>query len=99
MLNACTVASLEGGWIIASIVDYRIMRATTILSLVGSTAAAASSSSSIRGEKKFMMREQFERELSGSGDLNFDDDFWAYDQGEMETVWDDYSMEPKKCMI
>lgn len=47
----------------------------------------------------YKVREQFERELSGSGDYSFDDDFWAYDQGSMDTLWDDYSMMPKKCMI
>lgn len=50
-------------------------------------------------KKKFVEKRQFERALSGSGDINFDDDFWAYDQGSMDVVWDDYALEPHKCMI
>lgn len=43
---------------------------------------------------------QFERALSGSGDvMSFDDDFWSYDQGSMDTYWADYAIVPKKCMI
>jgi len=43
---------------------------------------------------------QYERALSGSGDvMSFDDDFWSYDQGSMDTYWADYAIMPKKCMI
>lgn len=70
------------------------MRATTILSLLGTAAAAASNH-----KKVAYKREQFERELSGSGDISYDDDFWAYDEASMDVVWDDYSLMPKKCMI
>ena len=75
------------------------MRATTILPLlVGRTAASFSGNGAGEG-KRVVYKEQFERALSGSGDISYDDDFWAYDQGSMDVVWDDYSIDPKKCMI
>jgi len=73
------------------------MRAATFLSLLGSSTAAAASS--VRGEDKIIFKEQFERALSSSGDISFDDDFWAYDEGSMDVTWDDYSIEPKKCIV
>mmetsp|Transcript_31311 Transcript_31311/g.53467 ORF Transcript_31311/g.53467 Transcript_31311/m.53467 type:complete len:380 (+) Transcript_31311:60-1199(+) len=73
------------------------MRATTILSILGSGTAAAASSSTRGGEKVY--KKQFERALSGSGDISFDDDFWGYDTQSMDVVWDDYSIIPEKCMI
>mmetsp|Transcript_3107 Transcript_3107/g.6437 ORF Transcript_3107/g.6437 Transcript_3107/m.6437 type:complete len:375 (-) Transcript_3107:337-1461(-) len=72
------------------------MRATNLLSLFGGVAAAASLT---RGDDNRIFKEQSERALSGSGDMSFDDDFWAYDEGSMDVVWDDYSVEPKTCMI
>ena len=82
------------------------MRATIILSIIGgasSSVVASASSGHVRAETKtkrvYKKREQFERALSGSGDIDFDDDFWAYDEGSMDVVWDDYSIEPKSCMI
>lgn len=82
------------------------MRATIILSIIGgasSSVVASASSGHVRSETKtkrvYKKREQFERALSGSGDIDFDDDFWAYDEGSMDVVWDDYSIEPKSCMI
>lgn len=75
------------------------MRATTILPLlVGRTAASFSRNSAGEG-KRVVYKEQFERALSGSGDISYDDDFWGYDQGSMDVMWDDYSIDPKKCMI
>ena len=79
------------------------MKGATLLS-IGCCAATAAAASNVRGQhqkvhKKVVFKEQAERALSGSGDISFDDDMWAWDQGDMETVWDDYSMEPKKCMI
>lgn len=79
------------------------MKAATVVTLLaGASSAAASSKTTMRGnnnKKKFVEKRQFERALSGSGDINFDDDFWAYDQGSMDVVWDDYALEPHKCMI
>lgn len=50
--------------------------------------------------KNYKDQHQFERALSGSGDvMSFDDDFWSYDQGSMDTYWADYAIVPKKCMI
>ncbi|KAL7547917.1 hypothetical protein ACHAWF_011189 [Thalassiosira exigua] len=82
------------------------MRATTVLSLSlvggGAAAVAAASPAPRRTKDKETFREehQSERALSGSGDdISYDDDFWAYDVGSMDTVWDDYAMEPLTCMI
>lgn len=72
--------------------------AAIIVPLLGG--AAAASSSARRGERRMVFNgRQYERALSGSGDMNFDDDFWAYDTGSMDVVWNDYSIEPKRCMI
>lgn len=76
--------------------------------LVGRTAANAASSTrgasaggyAAANEIVYKAHHQFERALSGSGDvMSFDDDFWSYDQGSMDTYWADYSIMPKKCMI
>jgi len=68
------------------------MRAISIASLlIGINAAGA-----VRGGEE---QHQFERALSSSGDMSFDDDFWAYDEGSMSVMWDDYAMIPKTCMI
>mmetsp|Transcript_8605 Transcript_8605/g.15593 ORF Transcript_8605/g.15593 Transcript_8605/m.15593 type:complete len:83 (-) Transcript_8605:45-293(-) len=82
------------------------MRANTILPLVGiniSIAGAAASATGVSppfgGNIKRIFKGQNERALSSSGDMSFDDDFWAYDSGSMDVTWDDYSMEPKQCMI
>ena len=62
---------------------------------------ALTTASAVTGESTGLRyKDQIERELSGSGDMiSFDDDFWAYDDGSMETYWDDYSIKPLKCMI
>ena len=77
------------------------MRSTTLLPLLVGTAAASSTRKHGSGEtgNKRVYKEQNERALSSSGDIDFDDDFWAYDQGLMDVVWDDYLIDPKKCMI
>ena len=75
------------------------MRSATLLPLLVGSAAASSGRNHGGESQRVYKREQFERALSGSGDIDFDDDFWAYDQGSMDVVWDDYSIEPKKCMI
>lgn len=80
------------------------MRATTLITMASGAAAASSSASSsslVDGSvRRLRDASQFERALSGSGDIEFDDDFWAWDADQsMDTVWDDYSMEPKMCMI
>lgn len=75
------------------------MRATTFLSVVGGGAVAAASSIHGKGKDKRVFKDQFERALSDSGDMSFDDDFWGYDQGSTDVYWDDYSMEPKACMV
>lgn len=78
------------------------MRATgilSVLSVLGGGAVAAASSIHGEGKHERALRDQFERALSDSGDISFDDDFWGYDQGSMDVYWDDYSMEPKRCMI
>ena len=68
--------------------------------LVGSAANAAAATFTRGGVETRTYKDQFERALSGSGDMmSFDDDFWSYDVGSMETYWADYSMMPKKCMI
>ncbi|KAL3765822.1 hypothetical protein ACHAWU_002617 [Discostella pseudostelligera] len=76
--------------------------------LVGRTAANAASSTrgasaggdAAANEIVYKDHHQFERALSGSGDvMSFDDDFWSYDQRSMDTYWADYSIMPKKCMI
>jgi hypothetical protein len=76
--------------------------------LVGRTTATAASSTrggvaaagSDANEIVYKDHHQFERALSGSGDvMSFDDDFWSYDQGSMDTYWADYSIVPKKCML
>ena len=72
------------------------MKAATILTLAAGVGSAAAAKKQTR---KFVEKRQFERALSGSGDIEFDDDFWGYDQGSMDVVWDDYSIEAKKCMI
>jgi len=72
------------------------MKAATILTFAASVGSAAATKKQTR---KFVEKRQFERALSGSGDIEFDDEFWGYDQGSMDVVWDDYSIEPKKCMI
>ncbi|KAL7539422.1 hypothetical protein ACHAXR_009282 [Thalassiosira sp. AJA248-18] len=81
------------------------MRASTILTLLGGAVVSSSAASSnTRGKKTERVKQQrrnhqIERALSGSGDIEFDDDFWAYDVGDMDTVWDDYAIEPKQCLI
>ena len=89
------------------------MRGAIILSILGTAAATASAAggggvvvgSNSEEEQqrrlKFISKEQHqnERELSGSGDMSFDDDYWAWDEGSMDVYWDDYSIDPKKCMI
>jgi hypothetical protein len=85
---------------------------TILISLLASSAAATSStrgaSAAADGaheQSSTMMNYkdshfQYERALSGSGDvMSFDDDFWSYDQGSMDTYWADYAIMPKKCMI
>lgn len=67
------------------------MRATSLLALLGCRTVAA-------GPPGRIFKKQVERELSGSGDITFDDDFWAYDDGSTDVTWDDYSIEPKRCM-
>ena len=63
-------------------------------------AAAAAAAGSDANEIVYKDHHQFERALSGSGDvMSFDDDFWSYDQGSMDTYWADYSIMPKKCML
>ncbi len=82
---------------------------TILLSILFGNAATAAALST-RGEageaayaqtKKVVYKDQhqFERAL-GSGDgMSFDDDFWSYDQGSMDTYWADYAIVPMKCMI
>jgi hypothetical protein len=83
---------------------------STLLSiLLGSAATAAALSTrgaadeAANAQTKTVVykdQHQFERALSGSGDvMSFDDDFWSYDQGSMDTYWADYAIVPKKCMI
>ena len=85
------------------------MRGAIILSILGTAAATARAggggvvvgNSEEQRRLKFISKEQHqnERELSGSGDMSFDDDYWAWDEGSMDVYWDDYSIDPKKCMI
>jgi len=67
----------------------------------GTTLVALTAASVVAGESTgFRYKDQIERDLSGSGDaVSFDDDFWAYNDGSMQTYWDDYSIKPLKCMI
>ena len=83
-----------------------MMKGAIILSILAGTASATagvavSSSSTTEQRRLFISKEQHqnERELSGSGDMSFDDDYWAWDDGSMDVYWDDYSIDPKKCMI
>ena len=79
-----------------------MMRGAIILSILAGTAASGVGSSSTEEQRRlFISKEQHqnERELSGSGDMSFDDDYWAWDDGSMDVYWDDYSIDPKKCMI
>jgi hypothetical protein len=75
------------------------MRAAVLSILCGSATAAAFSAG--RAENKMMRyNEQIERALSGSGDASFDDDFWNYAQDRsMDVEWNNYSINPKSCMI
>ena len=75
--------------------------AATIVSLVGGCTAVAASSIRRKNDRVFKPREfQYERALSGSNEISFDDDFWGYDSyGASDTMWDDYAIEPKSCMI
>ena len=80
------------------------MRGAIILSILGTAAAGGvivGNSEEEQRRLKFISKEQHqnERELSGSGDMSFDDDYWAWDEGSMDVYWDDYSIDPKKCMI
>jgi len=81
------------------------MTVNSVLPLVGiciaatNTADATGVSPPFGGNIKRIFKGQNERALSGSEDMSFDDDFWAYDSGSMDVTWDDYSMEPKTCMI
>jgi len=77
------------------------MRSKTLLSVIGCSSAAVMVSGE-RSSDRVYKHPQPERELSGSEDgemMSFDDDFWAYDQGSMETMWDDYSIQPEICMV
>lgn len=76
------------------------MRAAIVFATVG-TAAAASGNKKMLKTRKFKDQDQMERALSGSGDaISFDDDFWNYDTGDdYSTMWDDYSINPLKCMV
>lgn len=62
---------------------------------------AAANAAPRRGEtERVVTGRQFERALSGdSGDMSFDDDFWAYDDGSMDVLWDDYAVEPTTCLV
>jgi hypothetical protein len=73
-----------------------MLKAVTILTFAAGVGSAAATKKQTR---KLVEKRQFERALSGSGDIEFDDDFWGYDQGSMDVVWDEYSINPKKCMI
>ena len=75
------------------------MRAAVLSILCGSATAAVFST--VGGEnKRTRYNEQIERALSGSGDTSFDDDFWNFAQDRsMDVVWDNYSINPKSCMI
>ena len=78
------------------------MRGAIILSILAGTASAKAGVVVDNTERRlFISKEQHqnERELSGSGDMSFDDDYWAWDDGSMDVYWDDYSIDPKKCMI
>ena len=67
----------------------------------GTAFAALAAASAVAGESTGLRyKDQVERALSGSGDMvSFDDDFWNYNDGSMDTYWDDYSIKPLKCMI
>ena len=78
------------------------MKGAIILSILAGTASAtAGVVDNTEQRRLFISKEQHqnERELSGSGDMSFDDDYWAWDDGSMDVYWDDYSIDPKKCMI
>jgi len=67
------------------------------LAALGGHAAAAASA--LGANARRVAGHQFERALSGSGDMSFDDDFWAYDDGAMDVLWDDYALEPTTCLV
>ena len=77
------------------------MKGAIILSILAGTASATAGVADNTERRLFISKEQHqnERELSGSGDMSFDDDYWAWDDGSMDVYWDDYSIDPKKCMI
>lgn len=77
------------------------MRATILLSILGTTAAAARGLKNNNNEQTriYKQPQQHQNERALSGDMDFDDDFWTTFGGDMDTVWDDYSIDPKKCMI
>ena len=77
------------------------MRATILLSILGTTAAAARGLKNNSNEQTriYKQPQQHQNERALSGDMDFDDDFWTTFGGDMDTVWDDYSIDPKKCMI
>ena len=80
-----------------------MMKGAIILSILAGTASATAGvvGKTEQQRRLFISKEQHqnERELSGSGDMSFDDDYWAWDDGSMDVYWDDYSIDPKKCMI
>ena len=78
-----------------------MMKGAIILSILAGTASATAGVVDNTERRLFISKEQHqnERELSGSGDMSFDDDYWAWDDGSMDVYWDDYSIDPKKCMI
>ena len=78
------------------------MKGAIILSILAGTASATAGVVGKTEQRRlFISKEQHqnEPELSGSGDMSFDDDYWAWDDGSMDVYWDDYSIDPKKCMI
>ena len=70
-------------------------------SLLGAATTATASASRFRLDnlRDVEMKQQSHRALSGSEDT-YDDDFWAYNvDGTYDTVWSDYNLVPKKCMV
>lgn len=100
-MRATTILSIVGGAVASS----SSSSSSSPLSSLASSSSSSSSSSSGSNSVRRVVAErttdrQYERALSGSGDIEFDDDFWAYDADQsLDVVWDDYSIEPKKCMI